>query len=51
VRDSKEVIWALTTRVHPKRDTLIAESTPIHHLDIASAVAARGSKMSTSVEF
>jgi len=45
VRDWKEVIWALTTRVDPKRDTLIAEHTPIDYLDFASPVAGLGSKM------
>ena len=45
VRDWKEVIWALTTRVDPRRDTLIAEGTPIDYLDFASPVAGLGSKM------
>jgi 4-hydroxy-3-polyprenylbenzoate decarboxylase len=45
VRDWKEVIWALTTRVDPKRDTLIADATPIDYLDFASPVAGLGSKM------
>ena len=45
VRDWKEVIWALTTRVDAARDTLIAENTPIDYLDFASPVAGLGSKM------
>jgi 4-hydroxy-3-polyprenylbenzoate decarboxylase len=45
VRDWKEVVWALTTRVDPARDTLIVESTPIDYLDFASPVAGLGSKM------
>ena len=45
VRDWKEVIWALTTRVDPRRDTLIADNTPIDYLDFASPVAGLGSKM------
>ncbi len=45
VRDWKEVIWALTTRVDAARDTLIAEHTPIDYLDFASPVAGLGSKM------
>ena len=45
VRDWKEVIWALATRVDPRRDTLIADSTPIDTLDFASPVAGLGSKM------
>ncbi len=44
-RDWKEVIWALTTRVDPARDTLLVESTPIDYLDFASPVAGLGSKM------
>ena len=45
VRDWKEVIWALTTRVDPARDTLLIESTPIDYLDFASPVSGLGSKM------
>ena len=45
VRDWKEVIWALTTRVDPQRDTLIADNTPIDYLDFASPVSGLGSKM------
>jgi len=45
IRDWKEVIWALTTRVDPQRDTLIAERTPIDYLDFASPVPGLGSKM------
>ena len=44
-RDWKEVIWAMTTRVDPVRDTLMAESTPIDYLDFASPVSGLGSKM------
>ena len=39
VRDWKEVIWAITTRVDPARDTLIVEHTPIDYLDFASPVS------------
>jgi 4-hydroxy-3-polyprenylbenzoate decarboxylase len=45
VRNWKEVIWAVTTRVDPARDTLVAENTPIDYLDFASPVAGLGSKM------
>jgi 4-hydroxy-3-polyprenylbenzoate decarboxylase len=45
VRDWKEVIWAMTTRVDAARDTLIAENTPIDYLDFASPVTGLGSKM------
>jgi 4-hydroxy-3-polyprenylbenzoate decarboxylase len=45
VRDWKEVVWAVTTRVDAARDTLIAEHTPIDYLDFASPVAGLGSKL------
>jgi len=45
VRDWKEVVWAIATRVDPARDTLIAENTPIDYLDFASPVSGLGSKM------
>ena len=45
VRDWKEVVWALTTRVDPARDTVVAERTPIDYLDFASPVSGLGSKM------
>jgi 4-hydroxy-3-polyprenylbenzoate decarboxylase len=45
VRNWREVVWALATRVDPGRDVLIAERTPIDYLDFASPVAGLGSKM------
>jgi 4-hydroxy-3-polyprenylbenzoate decarboxylase len=45
IRDWKDVIWALTTRVDPQRDTLFADNAPIDYLDFASPVAGLGSKM------
>jgi len=45
IRDWKEVVWALTTRVDPARDTLTVASTPIDYLDFASPVAGLGGKM------
>ena len=45
IREWKEVIWAITTRVDPARDTLIVENTPIDYLDFASPVSGLGSKM------
>src|SRR3990167_89422 len=45
VRDWKEVIWAITTRVDPARDTLLVENTPIDYLDFASPVSGLGGKM------
>ena len=45
IRDWKEVIWAITTRVDPARDTTLVERTPIDYLDFASPVSGLGSKM------
>lgn len=45
VRDWKEVIWALTTRADPARDTVVVQNTPIDYLDFASPVAGLGAKM------
>ncbi len=44
-RNWSEVIWAITTRVDPKRDTVMIENTPIDYLDFASPVSGLGSKM------
>ena len=40
-----DIIWAITTRVDPSRDTVLLENTPIDYLDFASPVASLGSKM------
>ncbi|HRK56826.1 MAG TPA: UbiD family decarboxylase, partial [Burkholderiaceae bacterium] len=45
VRDFKEVVWAITTRVDPKRDTVLVDNTPIDYLDFASPISGLGSKM------
>ncbi len=45
IRDFKEVIWAITTRMDPARDLTILEHTPIDYLDFASPVAGLGSKV------
>lgn len=45
VRDWQDVIWAMTTRMDPARDTLLIENTPIDYLDFASPVSGLGSKM------
>ena len=45
IRDWKDVIWAMTTRMDPARDTTIIENTPIDYLDFASPVAGLGSKI------
>jgi 4-hydroxy-3-polyprenylbenzoate decarboxylase len=45
VRDWREVMWALSTRMDPARDTMLIEQTPIDYLDFASPVPGLGSKM------
>lgn len=45
VRDWQDLIWAMTTRMDPARDTTIIENTPIDYLDFASPVAGLGSKI------
>ncbi len=45
IRDWKEVIWAMTTRMDPARDCTIIENTPIDYLDFASPVSGLGSKI------
>lgn len=44
-RDWNDVIWAMTTRMDPKRDTVFIEHTPIDYLDFASPEAGLGSKV------
>jgi len=44
-RDWKDVIWAMTTRMDPARDTTIVERTPIDYLDFASPVSGLGGKI------
>ncbi|WP_337841802.1 4-hydroxy-3-polyprenylbenzoate decarboxylase [Rheinheimera sp.] len=44
-RDWKDVMWAITTRMDPARDTTLIENTPIDYLDFASPVSGLGSKM------
>jgi 4-hydroxy-3-polyprenylbenzoate decarboxylase len=45
IRDWKEVVWAITTRMDPVRDTTLVEHTPIDYLDFASPVSGLGGKM------
>lgn len=45
VRDFAQVIWALSTRADPVRDSLLIENTPIDYLDFASPVAGLGGKL------
>lgn len=44
-RDWKDVIWAMTTRMDPARDTVMIDNTPIDYLDFASKVSGLGSKI------
>ncbi len=45
IRSWQEVIWAITTRMDPARDTTLVDSTPIDYLDFASPVSGLGGKM------
>ncbi|MEO5560050.1 MAG: UbiD family decarboxylase [Dokdonella sp.] len=45
VRDWSQVIWAVSTRVDPARDSMLVDNTPIDYLDFASPVAGLGSKL------
>lgn len=45
IRNWKEVIWAMTTRVDPVRDAMMVENTPVDYLDFASPVSGLGSKI------
>jgi 4-hydroxy-3-polyprenylbenzoate decarboxylase len=45
VRNWQEVIWAITTRMDPVRDTTLVDSTPIDYLDFASPISGLGGKM------
>ncbi|AOM00270.1 4-hydroxy-3-polyprenylbenzoate decarboxylase [Cobetia marina] len=44
-RKWEDVIWAITTRMDPSRDTVLVDNTPIDYLDFASPTAGLGSKM------
>jgi 4-hydroxy-3-polyprenylbenzoate decarboxylase len=44
-RDWKDVIWAMTTRMDPQRDSIFIDNTPIDYLDFASPTAGLGSKV------
>ncbi|WP_276894240.1 4-hydroxy-3-polyprenylbenzoate decarboxylase [Frischella perrara] len=44
-RDWKDVMWAISTRMDPKRDVTFIENTPIDYLDFASPISGLGSKM------
>ena len=45
VRDWGQVVWAISTRVDPARDSLLVENTPIDYLDFATPVSGLGSKL------
>jgi 4-hydroxy-3-polyprenylbenzoate decarboxylase len=44
-RNWQDVIWAMTTRMDPSRDTVMVDNTPIDYLDFASPISGLGSKM------
>ena len=45
IRNWKEVIWAISTRADPVRDTVLVENTPIDYMDFASPKPGLGGKM------
>ena len=45
IRDWQDVVWAITTRMDPVRDTTLVAQTPIDYLDFASPVSGLGGKM------
>ena len=45
IRDWKDVVWAITTRMDPVRDTVLVDHTPIDSLDFASPTTGLGGKM------
>jgi 4-hydroxy-3-polyprenylbenzoate decarboxylase len=45
VRNWQDVIWAMTTRMDPRRDCIVVDNTPIDYLDFASPVSGLGSKI------
>ena len=45
IRNWEDVIWAITTRMDPIRDTVMIDNTPIDYLDFASPTSGLGSKM------
>jgi len=45
LRDPAQVLWAISTRADPGRDTLILDRTPIDYLDFASPVSGLGGKI------
>ena len=45
IRNWEDVIWAMTTRMDPRRDSVFIDNTPIDYLDFASPVAGLGSKV------
>ncbi|MCU7611158.1 UbiD family decarboxylase [Anaplasma capra] len=45
VRDWKDVVWAMATRMDPARDTVFIDSAPIDYLDFASPEEGLGSKV------
>ena len=45
IRDWHDVIWAMTTRMDPVRDTTIVANTPIDYLDFASPTSGLGGKI------
>ncbi|HBC55280.1 MAG TPA: UbiD family decarboxylase [Alphaproteobacteria bacterium] len=45
IRDWKDVMWAISTRMDPVRDVTLIENTPIDYLDFASPESGLGGKI------
>ena len=45
IRDPRQVVWAITSKVDPARDTFILPNTPFDSLDFASEKIGLGSRM------
>ena len=45
IRDWKEVMWAISTRMDPVRDITLMQNTPIDYLDFASPQSGLGGKI------
>jgi len=45
IRSWEDVVWAITTRMDPIRDTVMLDQSPIDYLDFASPKSGLGSKM------
>ena len=45
VRNPRDVLWALSTRMDPSRDLTVIDRTPIDYLDFSSPLSGLGGKL------